>query len=151
MAELYRKRLCRRFQCHPWNKDNLACIITTKYVTPKNHCSNLQQHYACAITKTIAWTKVVKQHERTSWLESNTCQRKSRSIQGVEELNRVYVRVVTIDLVYYTTYGLAFGICGVLVGWWNRGDGLTIFQTNITNVLCRRPYNNHTVHLKISL
>ena len=54
----------------------------------------------CAITKTIAWIKIAKQHERTSWLESDTCQRKSRGIEEVEELNRVYVRVVTIDLVY---------------------------------------------------
>ena len=98
-AELYRKRLCRRFQCHPWNKDNLACIITIQYTTPKNHCSNLQ-HHVCAIAKTIAWIKIVKQHKGTSWLESDACQRKSRGIDGVEKLNRVYVRVVTIDLVY---------------------------------------------------
>ena len=52
------------------------------------------------ITKTIAWMKIVMQHERTSWLESNACQRKSRGIEGVEKLNRVYVRVVAIDLVY---------------------------------------------------
>ena len=84
----------------------IACIITTQYVTPENNCSNLQQHHACAITKTIAWIKIVKQHKRTSWLQSITCQRKSRGIKGVEELNRVYVRVVTIDLVYAHMNGL---------------------------------------------
>ena len=36
----------------------------------------------------------------------STCQRKSRGIEGVEELNRVYVRVVTIDLVYAHMNGL---------------------------------------------
>ena len=54
----------------------------------------------CAITKTIAWINIAKQHEGASWLESNVCQRKSRGIEGVEKLDRVYVRVVTIDLVY---------------------------------------------------
>ena len=48
----------------------------------------------------------MKQHERTSWLESETCQRKSRDIEGVEELNRVYVWVVAIYLVYTLTDGL---------------------------------------------
>ena len=42
----------------------------------------------------------MKQHEGTSWLESGVCQRKSRGIEGVEELNRVYMRVVAINLVY---------------------------------------------------
>ena len=74
-------------------------MITTQNPTPKNHSSNFQQHHASAITQTICRIEGVKQHERTSWLESETCQRKTRGIKRVEKLNRVYVCTVRFHFV----------------------------------------------------
>jgi hypothetical protein len=53
----------------------------------------------CAITKTIGWIKVAEQHRRAARLESETCQRKSRSIKGVEKLCEVYMGSVFVDLI----------------------------------------------------
>ena len=52
----------------------------------------------------------------------------------------------------YITFGLAFSICGVQVGQWNRGNDLMIFPRNITNVILpRRPSVNRAIYLRISL
>ena len=74
-------------------------MVSTQNVTPQYHWSDIQQNHACAITKAIGWIYVAKQHKRASWLESETCQGKSRGIKGVEKLYRVYVGRVTTDLI----------------------------------------------------
>lgn len=52
----------------------------------------------------------------------------------------------------YITFGLAFSICGVQAGQWNRGNGLKIFPRNITNIILpRRPSANCTIYLKFYL
>ena len=88
-----------KIQCRPGNKAHFSCMIPTQYLTPQHHCSDIQQYHTCAITKTIRWIEVVKQHERVARLKSKMCQWKSGGIERVEKLYRVYVGIIMGDFI----------------------------------------------------
>ena len=60
----------------------------------------------CAIAKTVGWINVAKQHERASWLESEMCQGKARSIERVEKLCGIYVGSVFVNFMNAHKNGL---------------------------------------------
>ena len=69
-------------------------------MTPQDHFSDIQQYHTCTITETIGRIKAAKQNERAARFEIETCQRESGGIKRVEKLCKVYVGIVTINLIY---------------------------------------------------
>src|SRR6202051_3386515 len=88
MKEIDRK-FFRRVYSNPRDENLISGMFATQNVTPQDHRFDLQQNHVCAITKTIGRVEVVKQHKRTSRLESQMCKGKSRGIDRVKVLCRV--------------------------------------------------------------